>query len=176
MLCLISRGYAQDHDLKVSGNFQDIPFSEFVSTLEIQSGVSFYYFDTWVAGVKITASGTNLSLNKILSGALLPVGVHHYLDEFGNVYLTYDNKLIPQLPDQNGSREGRSTDTEVIGGETLTSAEQRYIEGHKSGLLETLVVGNERSGTGQAEVFVYGKIIDSETGEPLIGKLMNTQN
>jgi len=176
VFCHLSWGYAQDHDLGISGNFQDIPFSEFVSALEKQNGLSFYYFDTWVAGVKITASGTNLSLNKILTSALLPIGIHHYLDEFGNVYLTYENKLIPQLPDQNGSGESGSTDTEVSGGETLTSAEQRYIEGHKSGLLETLVVGNERSGTGQAQVFVYGKIMDSETGEPLIGATIYVEN
>ena len=144
VLCQLPRGYAQDHDLAVSGNFQDIPFSEFVSAVEQQSGAIFYYFDSWVAGVKITASGTNLSLNKILSGALLPLGVHHYLDEFGNIYLTYDTKLIPQLPDQNGNDEGESTDTEVSEGETITSAEQRYIEAHKSGLLETIKVGNER--------------------------------
>jgi hypothetical protein len=168
-LCFLYQGFGQVNDLLVSGNFQDIPFSEFVSAVEQQTGAHFYFFDRWVAGVKITASGSDLSLNRILSGALLPVGIYHYIDEFGNVFLTYENKLIPSLPDQWGTAGRDSPDLKESGSEKMTGAEQRYIEGHSSGMLETLVVGNDQPGSGQKEVFVYGKIVDTESGEPLIG-------
>ena len=94
IFCLAFKAYAQDYDLAVSGNFQDTPFPEFVSAVEQQTDARFYYFDIWVAGVKISTSGTDLSLNKILSRALLPIGVHHYIDEFGDIYLSYENRLI----------------------------------------------------------------------------------
>jgi len=162
------RGYGQEHDILVSGNFQDIPFREFVSLVERQTGATFYFFDRWVAGVNITASGNDLSLNKILSGALLPVGIFHYVDEFGNVYLTYDNKLIPQLPEPAGT-VSVPTDSEENGQANLTGAEKRYIEGHSTGMLETIVVGSDQPGAGQQEAFIYGKMVDRETGEPLIG-------
>jgi len=176
ILCLAFKGYTQNHDLTVSGNFQDAPFSEFVSAVEQQTGARFFYFDSWVAGAKISASGTDLSLNNILSRALLPIGVHHYIDEFGDVYLSYENKLIPLLPDQSAGEIPDPVDLDQSTGGTMTGAEQRYIEGHRSGQLETLIVGNDQSASGQAEVFVHGKIIDSETGEPLIGATVYVEN
>jgi len=176
IICLVFKGYAQEYDLAVSGDFQDTPFAEFVAAVERQSDARFYYFDTWVIGVKISSSGTDLSLNKILSNALLPIGIHHYIDEFGNVYLSYDSRLIPLLPDQNEYDDSGSLDSEESEGGTITRAEQRYIEGHRSGLLETLIVGNEQSRTGQTGVFVHGKIVDKETGEPLIGATIYVEN
>jgi len=162
------KGYGQEHDILVSGDFHDIPFQEFVSRVEKQTGVTFYFFDSWVAGVKITASGRDLSLNRILTGALLPVGIYHYVDEFGNVYLTYENKLIPRLPEPAGTVT-LPPDSEETGQANLTGAEQRYIEGHSTGMLETITVGSDQPGAGDREAFIYGKIVDSETGEPLIG-------
>jgi hypothetical protein len=159
-----------------SGNFRDIPFSEFVSAVEQQTGATFYYFETWVSGIRITAEGTDLSLHKALDRALLPAGIYNYIDEFGNIYLTNENPLIPSLsyPDESGS--GISLDPGNDGSGGITRAEHRYIEGHKSGLLETLVVGNDQSGGSQKEVFIYGKIVDSETGEPLIGATIYVEN
>jgi len=168
-LCLAFRVYAQDHDLLFSGSFLNSSFSEFVSEVEQQTGATFYYFETWVDGVIITSEGTDLSLQKILTSALLPVGIHHYMDEFGNVFLTHDNPLIPNLPDYSGSGQRSSIDTGERGSGTITTVEQRYLEGHKSGLLETLVIGNEQSRGSQTGAFIHGKIIDIESGEPLIG-------
>jgi hypothetical protein len=162
VLSCSSRGYGQEHDILVSGNFQDIPFQEFVSLVEQQTGATFYFFDRWVAGVKITASGSDLSLNKILSGVLLPVGIYHYVDEFGNVYLTYENKLIPNLPELAGTVPV-SPDSEENGQANLTGAEQRYIEGHSTGMLETIVVGSDQPGAGQQEAFIYGATIYVES-------------
>lgn len=168
-MCIAYQLVAQDRDMLISGNFRDISFFDFVKEVEEQTNATFYYDDEWVTGVRITTEGTDLSLQKILTNALLPVGIHHYLDEFGNVYLTYEFPLIPSLPDYGRSVFRSSTDSIDEGSGNITSAEQRYIEGHKLGLLETLVVGNDQSGIGQTEAIIHGKIVDSETGEPLIG-------
>ena len=56
----------QGQDVKVMGDFNDLPFPEFVQEIESQTGVNFYYIDKWVSGIKITASGEGLSLKKIL--------------------------------------------------------------------------------------------------------------
>ena len=168
-LCLVFQAYAQDHDLAISGNFEDLPFSDFVSAVEQQTGGTFYYFDAWVSGVRISAEGTDLSLTHVLERALLPAGIHHYIDEFGNIYLSNENPFIPSLPLPDESGKLNSADIEEEESGTISGAEQRYIEGHKSGLLETLVVGNAQSGGSQQEFIIYGKIVEKESGEPLIG-------
>lgn len=177
-LCLfqVVQVYSQNNDIQVSGNFKEMFFSEFVSAVEKQSGATFYYYDKWVAGVKIDVSGENLSLNKILSNALLPIGVYHYLDEFGNVFLTYENSLIPLIPDYSKSSVENSGEAGVSGSGTLTGAEQRFIEGRKSVSMETLVVGSEQSGNSLTGAVIHGKMIDKETGEPLIGATMYVEN
>ncbi len=159
----------QDRDLHFSGDFRDVPFSEFVSSVEQQTGCSFYYLDSWIRGIRVTASGNNLSLEQVLDRTLLPAGIYHYQDEFGNIYLTADHPLVPLLPQPEIAGTGISPDSVNRRGGTITGAEQRYIEGHATGNLETLVVGDDRSGGNQGEVVVYGKIVDGETGEPLVG-------
>jgi hypothetical protein len=168
-LCYALPCGAQDNDLVFSGDYRDIPFPEFVSAIETQTGATFYYFDSWVKGIRITAEGTDLSLHEILTRTLLPTGIQHYIDEYGNVYLTVENPLIPSIPSPDRSvteilPEAGNPDAGGISG-----AEQRYIEGHKSGLLETLTVGDDKSGVSQKEYIIYGKMIEVETGEPLIG-------
>ncbi|MEN8248977.1 MAG: TonB-dependent receptor [Bacteroidota bacterium] len=171
ILCMYQAfpGYAQEHDLIFSGSFRDIPFVEFVSAVEQQTGATFYYFDIWVSGVRISAEGSDLSLHNTLTRVLLPAGIHHYIDEFGYVYLSNESPLIPSLkyPDESSVRS--SINPGNIESKTISGAEQRYIEGHKFISLDTLVVGNEQSGGNQKEVFIYGKIVDKGTGEPLIG-------
>lgn len=137
--------------------------------MEKQTSGTFYYFDTWVKGLRITAEGSDLSLHVVLKSVLLPAGIYHYIDEFGNIYLSYENPLIPSLPDLDGSGTDRIMDSGEGDSRNITRAEQRYLEGHKTGLLETLVVGSNQVGSSQKEFIIYGKIVDSETSEPLIG-------
>lgn len=168
-LCRASVLSAQDQDLLVTGDYRDIPFSEFVSAVEEQTGATFYYYEAWVKGVRISASGRDLSLHRILTTALLPAGVYHHIDDYRNIYLAFDYPLIPLLPDYAGSVIPDPEGPGETGEEGITGAEQRYIEGHQTGNLETIVIGDEQSGRGQAGAVIHGKIIDHETGEPLIG-------
>ncbi|MCK4751573.1 MAG: hypothetical protein KAT15_31165, partial [Bacteroidales bacterium] len=154
VVCQVFQAYGQDHDLVFSGNFEDIPFADFVSSVEQQTGGTFYYFDTWVSGVRISAEGTDISLTHVLNRALLPAGIHHYIDEFENIYLSNENPFIPSLPYPDESGTLNLVDAGNEGSGTISGAEQRYIEGHKSGLLETLVVGNTQSGGSQKEFII----------------------
>ncbi len=163
------RGIGQENDLLFSGNFDDVPFAEFVAAVEQQTGCTFYYLDSWVAEARITAQGNDLSLNRLLNRSLLPAGIYHYIDEFGNVYLTHENPIIPLLP-LPGITEPQESWKAKPGEPGIPSgAERRYVEGRTSGNLETLTVGERPVGGDQKEVIIYGKIVDRETGEPLIG-------
>ena len=47
----------QEDELRFSGNFQDVPFQDFVNRVEEQTGVTFFYLDPWIRGIRITVSG-----------------------------------------------------------------------------------------------------------------------
>ena len=69
----------QDSDIKFSGEFNDVPFVEFVEKVEIQTGASFYFLEKWIKGVRVTVSGDEISLRKTLDKTLLPAGLNYVL-------------------------------------------------------------------------------------------------
>ena len=59
----------QADDILFSGNYQDVPFGEFVNDVEQKTGVTFYYLERWVRGVRVTASGDEISLRNATNSA-----------------------------------------------------------------------------------------------------------
>jgi hypothetical protein len=169
ILCLVPHSLkGQDKDVLIKGNFQDVLFDEFVRDVELQTGLTFYYLDSWTKGLRVTASGEEISLKKTLDKTLLPAGLYYLLEETGEVYLSNKQSLVGKLPDYSGSSgKVNLSDEEGIGGPTST--EQKYIDGRKAGMLETLSVGSRAEGEGTNVAVLHGKITDVETGDPLIG-------
>ena len=159
---------AQDREVRISGEFRDVPFMEFVGSVESQSEVYFYFREDWVRGIRVSAQGRDMSLEEILDRVLLPAGLSWYMDTGGAVYLSDKGTYRKELPDFSGKkavavREGRDP------GRDLTDAERRYMNGRKSGMLETIQIGREDAGSGSGSAVIHGRITDGETGEALIG-------
>jgi hypothetical protein len=167
-LCLTPSLNGQEDEIRFSGNYQDVPFEEFVKSLEDELNLSFYYLESWIRGIRVTVSGEDLSLSQTLERTLLPAGVFYHIESNRRIYLTKKQPLLAKLPDFNGTETG-----DILPGEgedeSLISAEQRYIDGRKAGMLETLQVGSREAGEGKNVAVLHGKITDEETGDPLIG-------
>lgn len=158
-----------------SANVRDLPFKEFIQIVEENTGASFYYLNSWFDGVNITVSGDSLSLNEVLRTSLLPAAYNFYISQRKEVFISRGRAIVTELPEY--SSLGRS-DNETASGESereLTTAEQRYVEGRKLRIRETIVVGEQISGASQKASIVYGKMTDRETGEPLIGATIYIQ-
>ncbi len=158
----------QDPDIVFKGTYQDIPFAEFVEDVEQQTGVRFYFLENWIRGVRVTASGEEISLRRTLDKTLLPAGLYYHIEGTKEVYLSNQKAFVSRLPDYSGSAaaSGQLAEGE---GDGLTSTEQRYIDGRKAGILETLSVGTRAEGRGNNVAVLHGKLTDLETGDPLIG-------
>lgn len=160
---------AQEKDQVISGNFKDVPFPEFADSIQKQSGLRFYYKDRWVRGIRVSASGDELSLDRILDKTLSPAGIRHYQDEFGNIYLTDGLSLKPELPDYSKGGNALEEADSLPAVQTPTGAEKRYLEGHRSAQMETIVVGDPLKAGSAGRAVIHGRILDAETGEPLVG-------
>ena len=158
----------QDPDIVFKGTYQDVPFAEFVEDVEQQTGVRFYFLENWIRGVRVTASGEEISLRRTLDKTLLPAGLYFHMEGKSEVYLSNQKALIVRLPDYSGSGAASGQLAEGVG-DGLTSTEQRYIDGRKAGILETISVGTRAEGRGNNVAVLHGKITDLETGDPLIG-------
>lgn len=159
----------QPEDQIISGGFSDLPFMRFVEEVERQSRIRFYYREEWVSEVRIDATGENISLKHILDSALLQAGIQYYMDAHGQVFITGRSPISSILPDYTGRDQASTIPDGPDEQDEYFSAEQRYIEGRKAGLLETIQVGAEDESNGSTDAVVYGKMTAEETGEPLIG-------
>jgi hypothetical protein len=160
--------WGQSQDVIISGNYQDVLFEDFVKDVELKAAVTFYYREQWIRGIRVTASGDEISLKRTLDQTLLPAGVFYLMDPSGDIYLSERRALIGRLPDYSG-REDLLTTGGGGNERGLTSTEQKYIDGRKAGMLETLSVGSREEGKGRNVAVLHGKIADLETGDPLIG-------
>ncbi len=117
------------------------------------------------------------SLLETLSAVLEPAGLHATIDRDGQAYITRDLTLVTTLPEYSMNNTFPGTEQDSNSHSTLTKTEQLYIEGRKAGLRETIVIGEHEPGTvgKQSGAVVYGKIVDSETNEPLIGATIYVQ-
>jgi len=158
----------QDADILFKGNYQDVPFVEFVKDLEQQSGVHFFFRADWIRGVRVSATGEEISLRRTLDKTLLPAGLYYHIEGKQHIYLSNQQAFVQKLPDYSGSA-GSAALTGDGESKGLTSTEQLYIDGRKAGMLESLTVGDREEGGGKNVAVLHGKISDVETGDPLIG-------
>jgi len=168
--CITASNLAgQDSDLQFSGTFQDLPFMEFVEEVEEQTGVSFYFLETWIKGIRVSAAGEEISLRRTLDLTVLPAGLNYVIVDGKQVYLSDKAPLVYSLPDYSEHAADVDPGSDPGDQAVLTSTERRYIDGRKAGSLETLTVGNAKKGEGLTSVVIHGKMTDVESDEPLIG-------
>ena len=162
--CLL---HGQQPDVTFSGDFEQEPFGSFVETMERNLGIIFFYRDEWTEEVRITASGTELSLIRVLAENLKPYGLSSYLDKGGNVFIV-PGQLIG-LGAKPGTLEEsmEGSETEPLTQESL--AEKYFGRGATQGLIESVVIGNGSAVAEGSAVRLYGKIRDRESGESMIG-------
>jgi hypothetical protein len=160
---------AQDPDILFNGDFSDVQFEEFVESLESQTGISFYYLESWIRGIRVTASGEDLSLRRTLDRVLLPAGLNYYMDAHNRVYLSNRSPIVSRLPYYAQKEEAARDGEERMEGDDLTDAEIKYINGRRIKQPETIHVGQSTNGISRRSAIIQGKITDVETGEAIIG-------
>jgi hypothetical protein len=138
----------QDSDIKFQGEFNDVPFVEFVERVEAQTGASFYFLEKWIKGIRVTVSGSDISLRQTLDKALLPAGLNYVLMNTNQIYLSDKAPLVASLPGYSHREDGVEVRSDQDQASALTSAEQKYIDGRKAGMLETLSLGSAKEGEG----------------------------
>ena len=125
------RTEAQVHDVIFTARFQNVPFPEFVSTVEQQTGAQFYY-------IKISASGNQVSLYNTLLKALENSGLHFYITEDNQVFITGEQLLVTTLPDYSVIMDSSGIPVEDDPDNGMTTAEKRYFEARKTGVIEIM--------------------------------------
>lgn len=162
---LMVRGQSPDYTF--SGAYDRVPLEVFADSMEETLDVSFFYRSEWVPGIRITATGQDLSLAAVLRKNLEPHGLDFYLGEGGNVFIV-PGKLNTMTGEGLAAR-AESEAKEAGNGQQESLVEKYFGSGAAGGVIESVMIGSGSANRRADAVRLYGKVRDGETGESLIG-------
>jgi len=154
-------------DIIFSGEYQDIPFDQFIRDVERKNDVHFFFRQEWISGITITAKGDSLSLTGVLQSNLAETGLNFYIDNKRNVFLTPVD-LVTILPEDPGYQQ-LNGDNNAHGDNGNINARQKYFLGQKAKIIETIIIGIDDKNISGDQAIINGKIRNIENGESLIG-------
>ena len=161
---------AQERFQYFSLELHNADFSEFVSSVESQTGIQFYYKGEWVERIVVDLTGDSLVINSVIKNVLSGSGLHyHFIHPHGLII----------LPGRSISTDlSHLTDPDRLAGksleeESLGTNGGKYLEGTKpEKIVKTIVIGAKNNGSSRSVARIRGRIRDIDSGEPVIGATM----
>ena len=168
LILLLQFGFplkAQEPEKAMVCHLRNVPFTEFCDFVFHQTGVTIYYHEKWVAKLNVTLDSDSITVlsavKQVIGGLGLDVSVWH-----DNLVILRGAKLITELPAYEQIAITNATTEQKE--QAITESEERYITGRKPGVTQTITIGRPGTNIGNTKAKVLGRVIDEETGEPLI--------
>lgn len=161
----------------ITGNFVDIPFSQFIQEVENQTGYHFYFDPAQTDSLKINYRGSNVPINTALDEILRPFELRFSIDDNGHVFITKSVQIYTTLPPGFfGRKKGADTTSFAVAEpeETEADKEKNKLKASLENKLFEIGIKTNTIGTGSATIAGY--VRDEKTGEPIIGANITTEN
>jgi CarboxypepD_reg-like domain/TonB-dependent Receptor Plug Domain len=148
---------AQDQ-YRLSSNYKDISFTDFVTRVENILPVKFFYMDEWLKDLKLGDYPDCTTLSCVLDNLLRGTTLYYYIDDFGNVVITNNYAVkISNTPVEKSNKFLPPTDYS-------SSADNRQVSG-----IESVEIGNPAEKNKSGNVIISGYINNKDTKEPVSG-------
>jgi hypothetical protein len=168
--------FAKAQGPMISGDFKDLPFDAFTREVESQIPVRFVYRKAWTRDLRISASGDNMDLYKLLSDHLAGKDLFFSFSSDNRIFITRDHPLVTELPDYSGVSKTADRSHDSLDLPELTEAERLYIEGRRKGTIKTISIGDAADHISGQGAVLNGHIRNAETGEALVGATIFIQH
>lgn len=152
---------AQDMSQKLSVNFTNTSFIDFVIFIEQQTDFKFFYDETQLDSLSVNIRASRKTINEILSDILKDTDFKYSIDNAHYVYITFRNPIITELPNYFFSVGGEEIDYNKIDDSKFSEAEKIKTE-------KVIVLGVRNANT-KATATLTGYVKNTKSGESLIG-------
>jgi hypothetical protein len=158
LLLSISVSLEAQEKYKISANFKDLSFTDFVTKVESVLPVKFYYMDEWVKDLRTGDYPECTTLQCVMDNLLKGTTLYYYIDDFGNIVITnnYSVKVSNTKSEKNSKFLPPS--------DFSTSSDIQRTTGNVS-----VEVGNPADKNKAGNVTISGYITNKETKEPVSG-------
>ena len=165
--------FAQHETNLITGNFNEINFSEFVQKVEAQTNFHFYYDPSQLDSTTITISVTNAHLPSVLDKIFANTDLHYFIDNDNHIFITKGFSLASNLP--YGFFNGQQDTSMIVRNEAGAHGYMKQVKKAKQEIsIENKLfdVGIKRNETPTGKVNVAGYIRDAQTGESISGAVI----
>jgi hypothetical protein len=169
LLMMVVHLSAQQPDFPVRGSFKSMPFGEFVQQAEQQTGVHFFYRPEWIGDITVTNEADSGSLRRILTDCFKGTDLFFFIDTSKNIILTKGSGISTYLPEITATAGTGEINGYQGRNGYIAEIEKSYVEGRRETEMETIVIGNPADQKPGKMIAVRGRLLDKESGEPLIG-------
>ncbi len=158
MLCLLTL-QAWGQGIQISGDFQDLPLSTFLETLEKEYPVQFFYDTSATRDLRVTAQFREMALEKCLESVLYKQRLNFHVMKNNRIIIYPGPSLRPLFPDREQFR---------IVHKEASPEEQDSREALNRKQFEIYNIGIP-GGTSTGFATLSGQLSSFETGEPVEG-------
>jgi hypothetical protein len=143
---------------RITSNYKDISFIDFVTRVESILPVRFFYRDDWVKDLNLGDYQSCTTLSCVLDNLLKGTSLYYYIDDFGNVVIT--NNYAVKVSNTVEDKSNKFLPPSDFSG----SSESQQIAGNAS-----VEIGNPAEKNKAGNVVISGYIKNKSTKEPVAG-------
>ncbi|MGD0341107.1 MAG: TonB-dependent receptor [Bacteroidales bacterium] len=143
---------------RITSNYKDISFKDFVTRVESILPVKFFYRNEWVKDLKLGDYQGCTTLPCIMDNLLKGTSLYYYIDDFGNIVITNNYAVKVSNTEEDKSNKFLPP-SDVLG-----SSENQQIAGNSS-----VEIGNPAEKNKAGNVVISGYIKNKSTKEPVSG-------
>jgi hypothetical protein len=155
---LFSLSLAAQDEYKLASNYRDIPFTDFVISVENTLPVKFFYMDEWVKDLKLGNYPECATLTCVLDNLFKGTTLYYYIDNYGNVVIT--NKYAVKITNTHTEKNSKFLPPT----DYSSSSDNQKMAGNLS-----VEVGNPAEKNKTGNVVLSGYITNKDTKEPVSG-------
>jgi hypothetical protein len=166
---------AQQRDLIISGDYDQVSFSDFVLDVEQQIQVRFMYHQEMVDSIIVSASFREIEINDALK-AIFNNSDLKYLFSGDYIIITDEFTIQTELPPNFFARTRSNTissDNLIFDFEKEIEEETSQINAKENTIFR---IGLESESSGSDKARIAGYIKNAKNGEPIIGALIYIEN
>ncbi|MEO6328622.1 MAG: TonB-dependent receptor [Ginsengibacter sp.] len=159
----------------VTGEFKNISAEQFLLQLEKQTGYYFYFDASQLDSIKVNISVDKKELADVLKQAFVNTNVGFTNDAQNNFFISKGQLVQTELPngffgtDEND--KNYISDTSIINyGSVANKAQNATLQN------KLYTIGEQSFSTSPAQNTINGFILDSKSGEPVIGASVHVEN
>ena len=158
LLLSLSINLGAQEKYRISTNYKDISFIDFVTGVESILPVKFYYKDDWVKDLKLGDYPDCTTLSCIMDNVFKGTTLYYYIDDFGNVVITknYTVRISNKTTEKNNKFLPPS--------EYNNTGENQQLSGSSS-----VEIGNPAEKNNPGNVTISGYITNKDTKEAVSG-------